>query len=229
MTTRMADRPLDQRRAIHLDTVELVNIHGAAAVTPDLLHDRLGRHSPGVAFPVTSVDEVYSSVIQELAGLHFERVAATVARRRSLTDSLQIALSAHWDAVVDHRDEHRAVRSIQARRLDTAAERGWTAGRGGPSIPTAGGGDTGPATPGDMASWAPAAGIATWLDLIADAHHIRWELPREQLALLVAATLEGLTIGYLATGDAGPARAVLRVLGYQVARYGRRPAKNQQH
>ena len=210
----MADRALEQRRAIHLDTVDLVNLHGAAAVTPELLHDRLDRRRPPVPEPVPSIDEVYTSLITELTRTHLDAVTATVTRRRSLTDSLQIALAAHWDTVVSHADEHRAVRKIEARRRDTADVRAAV---------------TADQTPDDAGSWTAATGVSTWLGLVADAHHIRWELPDEQLTLLIASTVEGLTMNFLATGDPEPARAVLRVVAYQVAQYGRRPAKNQQH
>ncbi len=197
MSTRMADRATEQRHAIHLDTVALVNSHGAAAVTPQLLHDQLDRHRPAVAGPVVSVDEVYSSLIADLTRIHQEAVAATVTRRRSLTDSLQIALAAYWDTVVAHADEHRAVRSIVARRRDTAAVRAAS---------------TDEPVSDDDGSWSVAAGVTDWLRLLAEAHHIRWELPDDQLTLLVGATLEGLTIDFLATGDPEPARAVLRVV-----------------
>lgn len=219
MTTGITDRTLDQQRVIHLDTVALVNVHGAAGVTPDLLRDSLRRHIPDpVTDPaseqgadsgagISSVDEVYSSLIADVSRAHFDRVAATVNRRRSLTDSLQHALAAYWEAVVDHREEHLALRSIQARRIETLALR-----------------------PDPHSAWpSVTSGVSTWLDLVATAHRIRWELPAEQLTLLLTATLEGLTLDYLVTGDPGPAREVLRVVAYQVAQYGRRPAKNQQH
>lgn len=207
MTTRMADRPLDERRKILVDAVALVNRHGAASVTPDLLTDSLSPHTADDVVAVPSLDEVYSSLIAELSRTHLAGVAATVTRRRSLTGSLQAALLAYWDTVVAHRDEHLAVQSIQARRLATATAQDEIASGGISAI----------------------SGVTTWLGLIADAHQVRWELPTGQLTLLITATLEGLTLNYLASGDPVPARDVLRVLGYQIARYGRRPAKNQQH
>lgn len=216
---RFTDRP----EGSHADPADAV--HRTPALAPDITTPRAVRHSPEAVVHTISIDEVHSSLVEELGRLHFDRVVATVARRRSLTDSLQVALDAHWDAVVDHRDEHRALRRIQAARRDTVTARTRTDGSDRSSADL----DARPDDTGNGTPWSPTHGIADWLDLIADAHHIRWELPRDQLSLLVTATLEGLTVGYLATGDPEPARAVLRVLAYQVARYGRRPAKNQQH
>lgn len=207
MITRMADRSSDERRRILVDAVALVNRHGAAAMTPDLLTDSLSPHPADDDVAIPSVDELYASLIVELSRTHLARVAATVSRRRSLTDSLQAALLAYWDSVVAHRDEHLAVRSIQARRLSTATAPDEV----------------------DPARFSAMSGVPTWLSMVADAHQVRWELPTEQLTLLITATLEGLTLSYLASGDPAPARDVLRVLAYQIARYGRRPAKNQQH
>lgn len=143
-----------------------------------------------------------AALLDQLSQAQYDAVAATVSRRRSLTDSLQVALAAYWDTVVAQRDAHRTARTLPA---EAPVE-------GRP-----------PLRPGE-----PAA-VTGWLGLIIDAHQMRWELPEAQLALLVSATLEGLTVDYLASGNPQPARAVLQVLAYQVGRYGRRPAKNQQH
>lgn len=202
----MSDRTNDQRQVIHLGAVALVNRHGAAAVTPDLLQDSLGHDATDPSTVISSVDEVFSSLMSDVGRVHSDSVTATISRRRSLTDSLQHAFSAYWDTVVAHRDVHLAVRSIQGRRLDT---------RDG-------------TTDVDPMRFSAQSGVSTWLDLIADAHHIRWELPTDRLALLVSATLDGLTTHYLVSGDPQPARDVLQVLAYQVAQYGRRPGKNQQ-
>jgi hypothetical protein len=198
----MADRSPDLLRIAAHDTGTPVDILGVAAATPDVAHDVRGSRSPGGTAGIAPADLEYSSRSADLSRIHFENVVATITRRRSLTDSLQNAFGAYWDTVVAHRDEHRALRGIEAR----------------PDTDDAG-----------SSRFSAMSRVSTWLDLIADAHRIRWELPSEQLTLLVTATLDGLTTDYLASGDPEPARDVLRVVAYQIAQYGRRPAKNQQH
>lgn len=171
--------------------------------TPTLAVDDLVQTDSATGRP-RSLDHQLGQLESLLSRVQFDSVAATVIRRRSLTDSLLAAMTAYWDTVEAHVPEHRAVRHLRAQRWETP----------GPDH------DSGRVT---------TDGVADWLALIADVHLVQWELPVERLALLTSATLDGLTTDYLVTGDPAPAREVLRVLSYQIGRYGRRPSKNQQH
>lgn len=187
--------------------VDLVNSGGMSSVTIPAISAAAGLRDGEFEEYYASVEAVFLDVVGSLMITHTEVIDATMLRRRSLTESMKIALFAFWDVVEARVDDHRATKYVTLAGLRTG-----TPGAEGRSL---------------YDEFLAAA--ESWLLEIERVHSITWELPVRQLARLMIATLDGLVLDYVVTRDGAGARKLLEVLGYHLAQHGRRVAKNYPH
>ena len=197
----------DTSDGIRRAAVDLVNAGGMSSVTIPAISAAAGLRDGEFEEYYASVEAVFLDVAGSLRTTPSEVIDATMLRRRSLTESMKIALFAFWDVVEKRVDDHRATKYVTLAGLRTE-----TPGEEGRSLYDE-----------------FLASAETWLLEIERIHSITWELPVRQLARLMIATLDGLVLDYVVTRDGVGARKLLEVLGYHLAQHGRRVAKNYPH
>lgn len=203
----LSDTTADTGATIRRVAVDLVNEGGMSSVTVPAISAAAGLEDGEFAQFYSSVDAVFLDVVGSLVSSHTENIDATMLRRRSLTESMKIALFAFWDVVEKRVDDHRATKYVTLAGLRTA-------------------------TPGAESRSLYDEFLAfgeNWLVEVERIHSITWELPVRQLARLMLATLDGLVMDYVATRDSVGAHKLLEVLAYHLAQHGRRVAKNYPH
>ena len=152
--------------------------------------------------------DVFVSIVGTLLDAHVGNVDATIQRRRSLTDSMQIAMRAFWDLVELHIEEHHALLVLmlaQAGDPELVRNMGFSVH------------DT------------YLRSAEAWLTEVEQIHAITWEMPVPRLALLMQASFDGLMVEYAASGDGAEIRQLLDILAFQLSQHGRRASKNQPH
>jgi AcrR family transcriptional regulator len=187
--------------------VGLVNDGGLSQVTVAAITEAAGLEDGEFDQYYASVEAVFLDVAGSLVSSHAAKIDATMLRRRSLTESMKLALYAFWDVVEKRVDEHRATKYVTLSGLRTQ-----TPGEESRSLYD------------EFLSFAE-----NWLTEVERIHSITWELPVRQLARLMLATLDGLVLDYVVTRDSAGARRLLEVLAYHLAQHGRRVAKNYPH
>ena len=113
------------RAEIQQAAVRLINTRGVDAVTVDAVCADAGIDEAGFRHSFASVDELLVAINTTLIDTYIHNITSTFARRRSLTDSIQVAFAAYWDTVEVSVDMHLAARRL---RLAVAA-RDQEAGR----------------------------------------------------------------------------------------------------
>lgn len=187
--------------------VELLNAGGTAHVTVPAISASAGLQDGEFFQYYASVDDVFIEVAESLVSSHTENVVATLSRRRSLTESMKLALFAFWDVVEKRVDDHRATKYVTLAGLER-------------KVP---GGES-------RSLYDEFLGFTeNWMNEVEKIHSITWELPVRQLARLMLATLDGLVLDYVVTRDSAGARKLLEILAYHLAQHGRRVAKNYPH
>ncbi len=197
----------DTSGSIRRAAVDLVNEGGLSHATIPNISAAAGLRDGEFAEYYPSVDAVFLDVAGSLVSSHTENIDATMARRRSLTESMKLALYAFWDVVEKRVDDHRATQYVTLAGLRTE-------------------------TPGEQSRSLYDEFLVfaeNWLNEVERIHSITWELPVRQLARLMLATLDGLVLDYVVTRDSAGARKLLEVLAYHMAQHGRRVAKNYPH
>jgi AcrR family transcriptional regulator len=193
------------RNQIRDAAVQLLNRSGVGAVTVASLCAEAHITESAFATEFGSVDAVFGAIVRDLIEAHSTQIAATVSRRRSLTETIQLAMVASFAVVESRIDEHRAGLMITVSHLVDSGH--------GPS--------------GSSVYEAYVRAAEAYLLEIQRIHSITWELSTRLLAKLFVATLIGLTVDYLFTRDAAGSRHMLDVSAYQLAQHGRRTSKNQ--
>jgi AcrR family transcriptional regulator len=202
----MTNTALDHRGLVREAAVRLVNANGPAGVTMSALSQESGVRQSEMAAEFDGVDDVLAAVLADLGSALDSNMDATILRRRSLTESMQIAFAAYWQVVEARIDEHQAAKQILLHQL-SRHDLGEGADRYAAFIRT----------------------VQNWLTAVEAAHHITWELPTRQLAQLMLATLEGVTTNFLFTRDSATTHRILDTFAFQLAQHGRRDSKNQMH
>ncbi len=187
--------------------VDLINRGGMSLVTIPAISAAAGLEDGEFAQYYTSVDAVFLDVVGSLMTTHGENIDATMLRRRSLTESMRLALFAFWDVVEKRVDDHQATKYVTLAGLQTQQ----------------------PGVASRSLYEEFLAFTEHWLLEIEKVHSITWELPVRQLARLMLATLDGLILDFVATKDSEGARKLLEVFAYHMAQHGRRVAKNYPH
>lgn len=197
----------DVGERIRRATVVLVNEGGLPRASIPAISAAAGLADGEFGQFYASVDAVFLDVAGTLIGRHIQNVDATMSRRRSLTESMRLALFACWEIVENCFDEHQAVKHMTLAGLRTQ-------------------------TPGTESRLLYDEFLSACEDRLTEIeriHSITWELPVRQLARLMLATLDGLVLDYLASRDSAGAHKLLEVLAYHMAQHGRRVAKNYPH
>jgi AcrR family transcriptional regulator len=192
---------------IHLAAIRLVNRVGPAGVTIAGIADDAGMSEAAVTTQYATVPDVFRAVVASLNSALDLEMDASIARRRSLTTSMQIALGTFWRDVEARRNEHQAAKLILIYQLN----------RRDAVVPD------GPLFEVFINT------VEQWLEVMADVHDVVWEVPARQLAQLMMATLDGISTNYLFLGNADEARQLLDLFAFQIAQHGRRKHKNQPH
>lgn len=131
-------------------------------------------------------------------------VRVTLSRRRSLTETVRLALFAMWGAVEQQAAWHQAANEVTFASLRSAE-----------SVTVA------------RAQYnAYHQEVQHLMEAIAEIHGIAWERPVAELTNLMVATIDGLVMGYLVSRDGSAAKQVLELFAYHIAQHGRRTAKN---
>lgn len=192
-------------RQIELAAVRVITQRGVEAASVAALCDEAGVDEARFSDCFASVDDVLFAVMKSVVEEQADVVAATFARRRSLTESLKVALFAMWDVVERDPDPHRMARMTRFSKTADYQAR--------------------------MTAAYLVAFERTQLQLRAQEqiHSITWELPVEDIARLMLAAIDGLITQYLIMGEAADARRTLELLAYHLAQHGRRSAKNHPH
>jgi len=207
-TFRAVSRTIsDTSDSIRRAAVDLVNDGGMSNVSIPAISAAAGLQDGEFSEYYASIDAVFLEIAGSLVSSHGERIDATMLRRRSLTESMKLALYAFWDVVEKRVDEHRATKYVTLAGLRTQ-------------------------TPGEESRslyYEFPTTTENWLLAVERIHCITWELPVRQLARLMLATLDGLVLDYVVTRDSAGARKLLEMLAYHMAQHGRRVAKNYPH
>ena len=196
--------PMDARPAIRRAAVALAN--EGRPVTVESI-GVLAEMSPG------DVARIYPSamaVLADVAGLLIDDhrravLAASVIRRRSLTQAVHLGLMAYWAGVEVHLDEHLAVKSLRSSGPgDLMVELDGTVGRLYDTT---------------------LAGAESWLRQLARTHEVSWTTPVALLARLLVATVDGVMLDFAVHRDAAAAHRLLQLFSYQLAQHGERNNK----
>ncbi|MEO5834412.1 MAG: hypothetical protein ABJA16_02830 [Nakamurella sp.] len=199
----ISDTGANIRRA----AVDLVNGGGMSLVTIPAISAAAGLQDGEFSQFYASVDAVFLDVAALLVSSQIKSVDATLSRRRSLTESMRLALFAFWEVVEDRIDDHQATKHMTLAGLRTQT----------------------PGTESRSLYDEFLTAVEDRLNELERIHSITWELPVRQLARLMLATLDGLVLDYITNRDSAGARKLLEVLAYHIAQHGRRVAKNYPH
>lgn len=200
--TIVSQDPAVRRDDLQQAVIRLINRHGAYALTEASVSAEAGIDEAEFAASFASIDELVASVRLALIDAHVSSISATFARRRSLTESIQLALGSYWDTVEIHLEMQLAVRQLL---MVNALLR--------------------PEIARSQYMQMVGAGEAVLREL-ESVHQIIWELPVAQLARMSIAMMDGLLTDYVVTRDSVGARRTLDVFAYHLAQHGRRAAKN---
>lgn len=187
-------------------TVELLRDRNIAAVTVPVICAAADVSAAEFAEHFNTPSDVFVGIVGNLLDAHRSNESGRPERPRSLTESMQKAMRAVWTLMENHIDEHRALLVMmlaQANDPTLTEQMGFSVHRTYLNVAEA------------------------WLADVATVHGVSWELPVPQLAVLMQATVDGLLVDYLCTGDGDEIRMMLDVLAIQIAQHGRRRAKNQ--
>jgi AcrR family transcriptional regulator len=192
-------------RQIELAAVRVITQQGVEAASVASLCDEAGIDEERFAECFASVDDVLLAVMESVVEEQADVVAATFARRRSLTESLKVALFAMWDDIERNPGPHLMARMTRFSKTADYQAR--------------------------MTAAYHVALERTQLQLRVQEqiHSITWELPVEDIARLMLAAIDGLITQYLVMGEAADPRRTLELLAYHLAQHGRRSAKNHPH
>jgi AcrR family transcriptional regulator len=205
-----ASAPSDLRSEIRSAAVSLLNDGGVAEATASAIAARAGVTDQEFKDEFGSASDVYREIVRELMAAHGVRIAETLTRRRSLTESLTVAHFASWDLIEDRVDDHQALMCLRSAEV---TEPGLVA------VSEAGGSihDT------------LASGAEVWLTEVGRIHDVIWELPVAQLARHQVASMYGLILDYLARRDGETSRRIISTLSFDLAQRGRRRSKNRSY
>lgn len=184
--------------------VKLVNEGGFSLATVPRISAAAGLTEEQFAEHYPSVPAVFAAIAEALVADHQLTIGATLVRRRSLTESVKLALLASWELIETRIDEHQATKYVTFVGLTAPG--------------------AGVATRALYESFLDAA--ENQLLELERIHGIAWELPTRQLARLLLVTIDGLVLSYLNRRDSAAVRVLLELLAYHLAQHGRRVAKN---
>jgi AcrR family transcriptional regulator len=194
----------DIRRA----AVKLLNEGGFSRATISEICAVAGVDEAEFELHYSSADAVFLAIAESLVVDHEQNIDATMLRRRSLTESVRLALLAFWELVEDRLDEHRATKYMTLAGLAT---------------------DDGlDGEPKSLYESFLSSAERRLLEM-ERIHSITWELPVRQLARMMLATLDGLVLDYMIVRDSAGSRQLLGLFAYHLAQHGRRVAKNYPH
>jgi DNA-binding transcriptional regulator YbjK len=200
--TIVSQDPAVRRAELQQAAVRLINREGIRSLTVTGVSAEAGVEETEFIDVFSSVEELIATVPMTLVDVHVHSVSATFARRRSLTESLQLAFGSYWDNVELHFEMQLAVRQLML-----------TSGLSSP----------------ERAKAQYMQVVATTEKLLRElesVHQISWELPVAQLARMSISMLDGMLTDYVVTRDSVGARRTLDVFAYHLAQHGRRAAKN---
>ncbi len=186
-------------------TISLLISSGVQGAEPAAICAAADVSTDEFALYFGSQADVFVAIVQSVLDAHAGNAEATLQRRRSLTESLQIALRAVWDLIEARIDEHHALYVLMVAQAGDAS---LTSAMGMSLHPTY------------------LRITEGWLTEIEKVHAISWELPVARLALLLHSTMDGLVVDYLTVRDGAQTRQLLDVLAFHLGQHGRRAAKN---
>jgi AcrR family transcriptional regulator len=193
-----------QRHDLERAAVGLINEHGADALSVPAICAAAEVDEWVFWANFDSVEHLLTSLVESIVERHLHTIHATLMRRRSLTESMRVAMFAFWDTVEEQIDLHRAAELVKlSRMLDSSTVR-----------------------PDTLQARLVQLTEAE-LEELERIHGITWQLPVNQLARMILVTLNGMVVEYLVTKDSSASRNMLEVFAYHVAQHGRRSAKNQ--
>ena len=200
--TIVSQDPAVRRDDFRHAAVQLINRDGIRSLSVATLCEEAGVDEAQFLASFATVEELIATMPMSLVDAHVLSISATFARRRSLTESLQLAFGSYWDTVELHLELQLAVRQLMLTSALMTPELA-------------------------KAQYMQIVGASEeLLRELESVHQIAWELPVAQLARMSIAMLDGLMTDYVVTRDSANARRTLDIFAYHLAQHGRRAAKN---
>jgi len=200
--TSVSQDPAVRRDDFHQAAVRLINRDGIRSLNVATVCEEAGVDETELLASFGSVEELIASMPMTLVDAHVLSISATFARRRSLTETLQLAFGSYWDTVELHLEMQLAVRQLMLTSALMTPELA-------------------------RAQYMQIVGATEeLLRELESVHQIAWELPVAQLARMSISMLDGLMTDYVFTLDSASARRTLDLFAYHLAQHGRRAAKN---
>ncbi len=184
--------------------VAQINKAGIEALTVDSVCAEAGLDVSVFDEHFQSRQALLLAIGQSLVQVSSAAVRVTLSRRRSLTETVRLALFALWGSVEQQAAQHQAANEVT-----------FTSLRNPESVAVA------------RAQYnAYHQEVQETLEAIAQIHGIAWERPVAELTNLMVSTIDGLVIGFLVSRDSAAVKQVLELFAYHLAQHGRRTAKN---
>lgn len=198
------------RVALRDAAVALINANGVFEVDVDAICDRAGLSREVFDLYFRTTADVFADIVQSLLADYGTTVGETLVRRRSLNESIRLAHGALLTVVERRFDDQLALTALRVAEMTR------------PGI----------ALGGDLTASIQETFLDNselWLIEVGRLHDTAWELPTRQLSAVVVASLTGLVVDYLARRNSDDSRAMLDVISFDLARRGRRAAKNRSY
>lgn len=185
----------------------LINRHGVHGVTPSDVCVEAGLDPTVLQEHGPSIDHVFSEISRFARMTCKSAMFETLARRRSLYESIRLASIASFETVQAHPDIHQAFLKLRAAAL--------------PEPSSVRDGD-----PGSLLQEQLISDTEEWIIAIGRVHNITWLLPSRSLAALFVVSMTGLTMHYFARSSPASCYEMIDFMAFDLAHRGRRQSKN---
>lgn len=188
--------------------VRLINRTGVDGTTLPAICRESGVDEATLRTRFGSANDVFIEIARFMMAAYGVAIVSTMARRRSLYESIRLAQHSFLEVVQEHRETQSALMAI---RIAATVD---------PRIGV---------RPGAAASLHEEliTNAELWLEETGRVHDVTWELPPRLLASFVSASLTGVVVDYLARPDIDASRTMVDLIAFDLSRRGRRRAKNQ--
>lgn len=200
--------PLAIEAAAERAAVSLLINGGVSAVTPTAVCSESGISLDEFSSRFASVNEVFGYLLRDLMAAHGERIITTLARRRSLTETLRAGSLAFWETAESRLDEHQALMILNY----SEASQPHLVAHSDP----------------DMSIHRTlTTNCEMWLTSLEKIHDITWERPVTLLAAGQVGSNYGLISDFLTYRNTDRIHEMIHTIAFNLAQYGRRRTKNQ--
>lgn len=191
-----SDTGTDRRDRFLDSTVALLIEGGTDAVDAEAICAAAGLGRAEYDRSFDSVESVYVAITMRLLDSHVDNPDGAVHATGSPEFALRAAVRGVWQLLEERIDEHHALHALV---LGQMTDPGLRARMG-------------------FSLYDTHLRIAErWLTGVESKHGIRWDVPVDQLAVLVQATVTGLMLDFLVRRDGGEVREILDIFAADLA------------